>query len=159
MVVSGFKCFNKGLINRYGKKFEVGKIYFAEGSIKFGNEGNGFHLCKNLEDTLRYFDAMNDEVSICRVIGSGEIHEWFDEYYEYFDMYVASNLQIIKELSREEIIDIGLNLNNLKVNRFISGYRLNEEEIKMFKDKFKKDQFVQQNIGYYQEFGFVKKKV
>ena len=46
MGIIGYKAFDKGLINRYGTKFEVGKIYIAEGAIKFGNQGNGFHLCK-----------------------------------------------------------------------------------------------------------------
>ena len=35
--------------NNYGKKFSVGKIYITSGTIKFGNNGNGFHLCKNIE--------------------------------------------------------------------------------------------------------------
>ncbi len=58
----GYKCFNSDLTNRYGSKFEVGKTYHAKGDIKFGNNGNGFHMCKNMEDTLRYFDAFNDNV-------------------------------------------------------------------------------------------------
>ena len=48
-MIKGYKCFNKGLINRYGKKFEVGKIYHQDGDIKFGINGNGFHMCSNLE--------------------------------------------------------------------------------------------------------------
>lgn len=151
MVVSGFKCFNKGLINCYGKKFEVGKIYFTEGAIKFGNDGNGFHLCKRLEDTLRYFDAMNEEVSICRVNGTGKMVKYFDEYNEYFDMYAVEQLQIISELSREEIIDIALKLNCLRVKRFLSGYKLTDEEIFLFKQKFAEEQSVQKVIEYYQE--------
>ena len=57
--------FNDDLTNRYGTKFEVGKTYHANGDIKFGNDGNGFHMCKNIEDTLRYFDAFNDNIRIC----------------------------------------------------------------------------------------------
>ena len=60
----GYKCFNENLINRYGTKFEIGKIYHANGNIKFGNKGNGFHLCKNLEDTLRYFKSFNYKINI-----------------------------------------------------------------------------------------------
>ena len=53
----GYKCFNENLTNRYNTKFEIGKIYHVNGNIKFGNNGNGFHICKNLEDTLRYFNS------------------------------------------------------------------------------------------------------
>ena len=73
MEIIGYKCFNKDLLNRYGKKFRLGKIYITEGSIKFGNSGNGFHLCKNMENTFRYFDAMNENVDICKVRASGVI--------------------------------------------------------------------------------------
>ena len=45
------------------KKFELYKLYSTEGKIKYGLEGNGYHFCKYLEDTLRYYDAMNDEVN------------------------------------------------------------------------------------------------
>lgn len=34
-MVGGYKCFDKGLINRYGKKFEIGKIYHVVGIVKF----------------------------------------------------------------------------------------------------------------------------
>ena len=47
--LNGFKCFNKGLINRYGMQFELNKVYHCDGEIIFGNHGNGFHMCKYLE--------------------------------------------------------------------------------------------------------------
>lgn len=151
MNVVGYKCFNEDLTNRYGYKFEVGKIYFAEGIIKFGEGGNGFHLCKRLEDTLRYFDAMNNRVSICEVIGDGEIVSNYDDYYGYYDMFVVSKLQLIKMLSRDEIIDISLNLDSIRAKRFLSGYKLTKEELLIFKNKFKSDISVQEYIEYYQE--------
>ena len=64
-MVLGYKCFNEDLTNRYGFKFEVGNTYKVDGIIKFGIDGNGFHMCERLEDTLRYFDAMNLDVSVC----------------------------------------------------------------------------------------------
>ena len=100
MEVRGFKCFKSGLINLYGTKFEVGKLYIMPGAIKFGLDGNGFHLCKRMEDTLRYYDAMHEEVDICEVVGSGKISESFDEYYGYYDMYAVSKLEILKKLTR-----------------------------------------------------------
>ena len=65
----GYKCFNKDMTNRYGVAFLVGGIYSSDKVPKFGNEGHGFHFCKNLEDTFRYFPAMEEEVSVCMVRG------------------------------------------------------------------------------------------
>lgn len=70
-MITGYKCFNKDLINRYGMQFEVGKIYSVNGNISFGNNGNDFHMCVRLEDTLRYFDSFTQEIDICEVIGYG----------------------------------------------------------------------------------------
>ena len=151
MEVVGYKCFNSNITNRYGMKFEIGKIYFTKGIVKFGINGNGFHLCKNIEDTLRYFDAINSQVNICIVKGSKNIITYFDEYNGYYDMFAVEQLEIIKKITRKEIIDIAINLNNIRVKRFISGYRLDKNEIELFKNKFEKDKDVLNVIAYYQE--------
>lgn len=150
MEVLGYKIFNNNFTNRYGIKFKVGKIYIAQGEIKFGNNGNGFHMCKNIEDTFRYFDALNKDVKICEVKGSGEIDESFDDYNEYYDIYSVEKLEILKLLTRKEIIDIGYNLNELRAERFVSGFRLTKEEIEKFKEKFYNSQRVLDTIEYYQ---------
>lgn len=147
--VVGYKAFNKDLTNHYGKKFEVGKIYIIPGAIKFGTHGNGFHMCKNMEDTFRYFDTKN--MTICKVIGSGEMDEGEDHYYGFYDMYAVERLKILKVLSRLEIIEEGLKLNDTRVERFISLFPLTEEEIILFKEHFKSDISVMDAIAYYQE--------
>lgn len=151
MIVRGYKCFNKDFTNRYGMKFEVGKIYIADNQVKFGVNGKGFHLCKNLEDTFRYFDAINDDIKICEVIGSGNIVTYSDKYYGYYDMYSVEKMEIKKELTHEEIINYGLNLDYISVQRFIQGFKLTEEEIIKFKNKFKNEQSVLDTIAYYKE--------
>ena len=78
------------MTNRYGMKFEVGKIYMACGPIKFGNNGNGFHMCKNMEDTFRYFDSTN--IAVCKVNGFGKKKLYEDEYYGFYDMYTRSKM-------------------------------------------------------------------
>jgi len=150
MEIIGYKCFNKDMTNRYGKKLEVGKIYSTNNEVKFGNDGHGFHFCKNIEDTFRYFDAMNEEVSICLVRGFGNIDEFEDDHNGYYDMYASENIEIIKELSREEIITIGLNLYPDRAKRFVSGIRLSDDEIEMFKEKYKTSTQVLKTIDYYQ---------
>jgi len=150
MEIIGYKCFNKDLTNRYKKQLEVGKIYTANGDVTFGNDGHGYHFCKNLEDTLRYFDGMNEEISICLVKGTGDIVEYEDDYNGYYDIYSSENIEILKELSREEIILYGLNLNEIRVCRFIQGFKLSNDEIELFKEKFAKNTCVLKLIEYYQ---------
>ena len=150
-MLTGYKCFDKGLINRYGQKFEVGKVYHCSKDIKFGNIGHGFHICKNLEDTLRYFDAMKGEIDICLVECFGKYHEYEDDYYGYYDMFAFENIIIKKVLTREEIIEYALNLPAFKVVRFISLFKLTPEEIILFKNKYQKDHDVINTIAYYQE--------
>ena len=96
----GYKAFNADLTNRYGVPFIEGGKYSVDGPAVFGNSGNGFHFCERLEDTLRYFDAMNDDVKIAEVIGSGKMVEANDEYYGYYDMFSATELEVIRILSR-----------------------------------------------------------
>ena len=150
MEIIGYKCFNKDLLNRYGKKFRLGKIYITEGSIKFGNSGNGFHLCKNMEDTFRYFDAMNENVDICKVRASGVIVEYSDDYYGYYDMYAAEKLEILHVLSRREIIEYALSLNDERLKRFLSGIKLTDKEIKEILSLHSASD-VKATIDYYQK--------
>ena len=150
-MIKGYKCFNKNLINRYGIPFEVGKTYSASGDISFGNNGNGFHMCLNLEDTLRYFDGFNSEIDICEVIGYGNFVLFEDNYYGYYDMYSVEKIQIIKKLSREEIIDKMLNSIEFRVIRFIQGYKLSPFELQLFKDRFANNISILNAISYYQE--------
>ena len=147
-MIEGYKCFDKDLINRYGSKFEIGKIYHAEDEIKY--HCNGFHMCANLEDTLRYFDAINNPVNIAKVIGYGNINEYDDEYNGFYNMYAVEYLEIISLLSRDEIINYALKLSPERVKRFISLYKLNNDEIELFKEKYNKIPFVMDTIEYYQ---------
>ena len=98
MEIRGYKAFNKDMTNRYGVEFKVGSVYEVEGDARFGNDGNGFHFCKRLEDTLRYFDAMNFDVSICEIVGNGKSVSFSDEYNGYYDLYCVEKMEILKLL-------------------------------------------------------------
>lgn len=143
-----YKCFNADMTNRYGQKFEVGKKYRIKGAIKFGIYGNGFHVCKNTEDTFRYFDSNN--FCLCEVIASGKTDLFEDEYYGFYDMYVAKYIEIIRILSREEIIKYMLDNHPDRVIRFIRLFKLYDEEIVRFENKFRNCKDVIDNINYYQ---------
>ena len=148
-MINGYKCFNSGLVNQYGVKFYPKVIYHADGEIKF--QQNGFHMCKKLEDTLRYFDSFNNSIEIANVIGFGRSHEYDDEYNEFFDMYATEYMIIRHVLNREEIMSYALKLSPMAMKRFISLYRLNEFELEIFKRKFYNDCYIMSSINYYQE--------
>ena len=148
--MEAYKCFNKGLINRYGTKFEVGKLYKVSGKIKFGNSGNGFHSCSYLEDTLRYFDTFSNNVDIALIDGFGNSIIYNDEYNGFYDMYVFEKMIINKVLTRDEIINYGLNLYDFRLKRFLSLYKLDYFEKKMFYDKYKNNNDILNYIEYYQ---------
>lgn len=161
-MIKGFKILNEDFTNRYGFKFELEKIYTIEGKVTWGTRGNGFHFCKNLEDTFRYFDAINFKVQIADVSGAGDIITVNDEYYGYYDMYACSNIKINNFLKREEIINYLYKLleydiiNRDRIIRFLSGYKLNDYEINKvlslikIKDKYNFDTY-EKIIKFYQK--------
>ena len=145
----GYKSFNADMTNRYGMQFEVGKIYKVDGPIKFGNNGNGFHMCKNMEDTFRYLDTNN--IAVCEVNGFGKRHKYEDEYYGFYDMYAVEKIEILKLLRRKEILEYMLKTNPNRVARFIQLFNLYDDEVKIFEDKFKKETKIIDYINYYQK--------
>lgn len=149
--ILGYKAFNADLTNRYGVPFEEGRKYSVDGPAVFGNNGNGFHFCERLEDTLRYFDAMDGEVKIALVEGSGEMVEYNDEYYGYYDMFSATELEVIRVLSRSEIVDMFGGTPGFRTVRFVQGFRLTDEEKAWLRFKHLADVDVLKAIDYYQE--------
>ena len=132
MVVTGFKAFDSKTNNRYGMHFEEKKVYSVDGNIKFGTCGNGYHMCTNLEDTLRYVDNY-DDIVIGEVVGFGDVDQYDDEYNGYYDMYAVRKLYIRRFISREEMIKMMLEVDENRAFRFIQFFPLSEEEKEMFK--------------------------
>ena len=48
----------------------------------FGNNGNGFHMCLNFEDTFRYIE----NPILCEVTGYGTISDEFSDEYNHFGL-------------------------------------------------------------------------
>jgi len=155
-MIKGYKCFNNDFTNIYGTKFEIGISYSTNGKVEYGTDGNGFHFCKNLEDTLRYFDAMNEDVIIAEVIGSGKILTYDDEYNGYYDTYISENLLVTRILSHTEIIEMALNMNFARATRFIQSFRLTNIEQELFKKTFYNYINVLRTIDYYQSDNYKK---
>ena len=147
-IIYGFKAFNKGLVNRYGTKYELNKHYHYDGEIKFGNDGHGFHMCQNLEDVFRFFD---EECEVAAVIGWGNRTKRDDDYKGAYDMYVTENMLIDKVLTREEIFEYMLNINDMfRLKTFIMFFKMNEEEKELFKEKVEDDVDLTNTLKYYQ---------
>ena len=147
-IIYGYKCFKKGLISNYGDYFQERTIYHSLNPV-YGK--NGYHFCLRLEDTLRFFDTFNEEVDIAYVKGYGKISESYDDYNEYYNLYSAEYLEIIHVLERCEIINYALSLPDTRVKRFIEQFKLNLDELRIFSDKFKKNNYVFESIKYYQK--------
>jgi len=102
--------------------FEEGYKYNVYGFIKFGIDGCGFHFCGRMEDTLRYFDGINEYIRIASLIGNRGIVYFNDEYYVYYDRYVSSSIFIVHVYTRKEIISCFLSGKSFNLKRFLSGY-------------------------------------
>lgn len=148
--IYGYKAFNSDGTNMNNKTFLPGIVYHCDGKISFGPYGNGYHFALRLEDTIRYcdYDNLLRQPVIASVVGSGTIVEGEDLYNGYFDLYSASDIEIIKYLTRQEIIDYALNLDELRLMRFLSLFKLNEDEYKLFEGKSK---CIDDTIAYYQK--------
>lgn len=151
MEKKGYKAFNLDMTNRYGRPFQEGHIYQVNEQPKFGNKGKGFHFCARLEDTLRYFPAMEEEISIAKVTALGDLVEYEDDYYGYYDMYSTNQIRIDHIMTREEIIEMYLAMPPYRVIRFIQGFHLTKEEIELFRTSYIGNEDIEKAIAYYQE--------
>ena len=148
-MIKGFKCFNKGLITNYHDKLSLNTVYYSKNKIKFGE--SGFHLCTNLEDTFRYFNTFSSDVDVSEAIGYGKISQYNDEYNGFYDMYSVEFIKIVRILLREEIIEYAKHLPEYLLLRFISLYKLNNDELKLFKNLYNNNANIIKAIMYYQE--------
>jgi len=144
----GYKSYNG---NEVKVEDILHKHFHLDGDIKFHKRG--YHYCERMEDTFRYSGGIrNPNIIIAEVEASNIIDEGSDEYYGYFDMYSTSDLYVKRIVPREEIIDFFLNdAYEYRVKRFIETYKLNENEIELFKLKFFENDLLYKTIEFYQE--------
>ena len=149
MEINGYKAFAPDGTNVHGIVMPVGS-YHEKGEISFGLKGHGIHFAKRLEDTIRYgkVEAGVGDVLIASVKGYGTIVEGYDDYNGYYDLYSASDIDILKYLSREEIIRYALALPSYRMERFVASFRLTKEEINLF---YGYDAHVDWALDYYQK--------
>ena len=129
-IIHGYKAFASDGTNIALEIMPPGQYHY-NGTIKYGK--SGYHFAKNLEDTIRYSGSSNP--LIAEVLATGIIDEGVDEYYGYYDVYAASDIKIIRYLTRTEIINHALKLSENRMKRFIISFELTNEELDLFINK------------------------
>ena len=145
--IEGYKVFNSDFTTMGGISFSVGMHRHVDGFIKAGPiDGNGFHLCKNFEDTFRF---IRKNPILCEVIGYGIIsQEYTDDYNEYDGIYACSDLYVKRVVSREEIVEMAKKLDGYRLERIIRTYDMTDEEIEEI-ENVKNDKMLKKFIDYY----------
>ena len=147
--VNGYKSFNKNFETFNNIKMKENQIYKIDDDIKYSKVG--YHFATRLEDTLRYVNGLKEEIIICNIEALGNIDWHDDEYYGYYDLGCTNIIKINNILTREEIIKYIYNKPEFNIIRFISGYKLTNEELKLFKERYKNNNNILNYIKYYQE--------
>ena len=95
--MKGYKAFNKDLTCR-GFQYEIGKEYVHKGNIVLCEEG--FHFCKKIVDIQCYYNLNDEEIRLCEIEATGQVIEGDDKC-------VTDKIKIIRELTREEMYELG----------------------------------------------------
>ena len=147
--VIAYKAFFEGLTNQIDNvHHEIGKEYSVEGDIEW--MGNGYHMCEDPEDCFFYLKPSKAKVELTLVRGFGDLYSVDTGYKAYDDRngiaYVCRCMEVLKVFTREEIIEIGLNLIGSRLEKFIERFPLTEEEALLFKEKFKDEYTINRNL-------------
>ena len=141
--IKGYKPFDKDC-NDLTNNVLLSSI---ESTKKMGNTKYSF--AENLEDSLKFnVYSQHKRPIITEVTGIGNIRNIESDYYEFYNTFVADDLRIDKILTPEEVIEYARNLNQSRLERFVSLYKLNNDEIKALKEKYLK---VDLALLYYQK--------
>ena len=159
--IIAYKAFFKGLVNNLDNiNYEIGKIYTVDRPLQYTK--SGFHMCKDPEDCFKFLKPSKAQVDLTLVKGFGNMYEIDAGEHSTDDrlgyVYICQKMEILKVLTREEIIDIGLNLLGYRLEKFIEEFPLTKEEALLFKEKFKNEKDMRGNktypdlIDYYQNY-------
>lgn len=149
MEISAFKAFKGDFSNKYGEKFELGVVYSKNpATLKFGKFGHGYHVTAKLEDTFRFFNPCLDNV-YCEVLGSGKVIKYDDYLYHSDSMYVVEKLEIIKILSREDILQFVYQADLNEFRRYLALFPFTKEELENLRSMVIEKGFEYQQLFHY----------
>lgn len=104
-------------------------------------------MCSNFEDCFRYIDS--DKSIMAEVIGYGDMKEYDDEYYGYFNMYVAEFLKVVRLVTRDELINMAKMLPEERLVRFIQTFKMSDDETDKVLENSKGKVKVLKAVQYY----------
>lgn len=142
-MILGYKSFSYNGYNQFGEKMIEGKNYHCSGIIKYNH--NGYHMSHFFEDTIPFSDKIDEEgnekllhnILIAEVIGYGNldtVSEYYSDYYGFYDMYACSDIKILRFIPRDELINMALKLNELRMERFVKYCYLTDKELLLFRN-------------------------
>ena len=92
-IKKGYKRLNLDMTSKYGDmQYELNTPYYLEGKLKICF--NGYHLCKNLLDTIRFYDSEDSRLF--------EVEYNADNCIETKNKICSDHIKIVKEISKEE---------------------------------------------------------
>lgn len=161
--VIAFKAFFKGLKNNLdGINYEINKEYVTKDPIQYMK--GGFHMCEKPEDCFRFLKPTKAEVELTLVKGYGKMYG-FDAGFRAYDdtlgyIYVCEKMKILKVYTREEILDMALQMSPLRLEILLALYPITEKEASIIKSKYeetkiedpflKKEKIIEK-VDYYQK--------
>ena len=153
--VKGYKAFDGLRQNQYGVTFKAGEFYESDNPIVVPgmydpDKMNGYHMSIWLGNVFRFFDIEKEGIEVATVNGFGNCRKFEDDYNGYYDMYVCENLLVKKFLLRDEYANIILKEPIFSIKNFIRTFPMNEDEKKIFMNKFEKDIDIRNALLYYQ---------
>ena len=94
--MKGYKALSMDMraVNGNGMQYEMGRLYSVEGDVIPCK--NGFHYCDSIEELNRYYNIVASRIF--------EI-EAYGEILEYENKYAAKKIQLVRELTKQEIND------------------------------------------------------
>ena len=136
--MKGYKVLDKGLINQYGFKYEIGKVYNLDGELDY--KSNGFCFCEHPETTLLFAgDKSNFDLTEVEALGnivSGD--DYFENrFYEITGLYATDRMRIKRLVPREELVSMVIESNNFERMKTLNMYlRFTPEEIEAILKKY-----------------------
>ena len=89
----GYKRLSLDMTSRYGNmQYELNVPYFLKGKLKICF--NGYHLCKNILDTIRFYDSEDSKLF--------EVEYNADNYIETKNKICSDYIKIVREIPIEE---------------------------------------------------------
>lgn len=138
--IIAYKAFFKGLKNNIdGIDYQVGKEYQTTKDLQYMK--SGFHMCEKPEDCFRFLRPTETEVDLTLVRGFGHWYG-FDAGLRAYDdtigyIYITEKMEILKVFTREEIIDMAVDMPPIRLDTFLYLYPLTSEEAKYLKENYK----------------------